>query len=50
MPDTYKSVKEPDLESRISINTVRFGTLFQAQPTTISRAPGRAEILGCHRL
>lgn len=41
-------MKEPNLESRISSNTLLFSTLFHTQPTTISRAPGRAEILGCH--
>lgn len=48
MTDIYKSVKEPDLEKRVTSCIAQFSTLFSETPTTISRAPGRAEILGCH--
>ena len=39
---------ERDLESRIAALTDTFTTLFARQPDVIARAPGRAEILGCH--
>jgi galactokinase len=40
--------KEFDLPERLIKQTETFTTLFGVPPTTISRAPGRAEILGCH--
>ncbi len=39
---------ELDLEERIRLQKTVFKRLFSEDPTTISRAPGRAEILGCH--
>lgn len=40
--------KEFDLPSRITKESEHFATLFGTRPTVIARAPGRAEILGCH--
>jgi len=39
---------EPDLSKRISVQKKRFAELFGGPARVISRAPGRAEILGCH--
>ena len=39
---------EPDLDSRVTAQKKQFETLFGSMPEVISRAPGRAEILGCH--
>jgi len=39
---------EPDLSKRIAVGKKRFIQLFNSAPQVISRAPGRAEILGCH--
>jgi galactokinase len=39
---------EPDLENRVQAQKIQFAKLYGADPTVISRAPGRAEILGCH--
>lgn len=40
--------KEFDLPARITKESAHFTTLFGTPPTVIARAPGRAEILGCH--
>ncbi len=40
--------REPDLAKRITTQKKQFAKLFGSNPTVISRAPGRAEILGCH--
>jgi len=39
---------EPDLENRVQAQKIQFKKLFGTKPSVISRAPGRAEILGCH--
>ena len=39
---------EPDLPKRIAVAKKRFQTIYRETPSVISRAPGRAEILGCH--
>jgi galactokinase len=39
---------EPDLSKRITEQKKRFEKIFHTPPQVISRAPGRAEILGCH--
>ncbi len=39
---------EPDISARLSRQTNKFFSVFHTKPEVISRAPGRAEILGCH--
>lgn len=47
-PSTRLPKKEFDLPERITTSSATFLSLFHGAPTVITRAPGRAEILGCH--
>ncbi len=40
--------KKPEPHTRIAVGKKKFQDLFGALPEVVSRAPGRAEILGCH--
>jgi galactokinase len=46
-PDINTKV-EADLAQRLDAQKKKFSEIFKTEVATISRAPGRAEILGCH--
>jgi galactokinase len=45
-----KNLPDKDLSTSITIRNIKefFSSLYKVKPQVISRAPGRAEIIGCH--